>query len=833
MTIHKTGKAGSKHPGRDKSGVRASFAKRILLARVGLAWEVFWPNFWPVVGVVGLFLALALLDVLPLLPGWLHLAVLGLFATGLLAALWRALRALRLPTSNEARRRIELDSGLAHRPLGALDDRLATDPRDGAAALWEAHRRRLLAQAARLTARLPRAGVAKADPLALRAVVFLLFAVAVVTGGRDWRPRLNDALSPRLTPAVAGQPTRLDAWINPPAYTALPPLFLAAQTGEGGTVRAPVGSVVLAQVQGRGGVPQLHLGPASESFTPVTAGVYKIERQLDAGDRLAISQDGATLAEWPIEILPDRPPEIAFISPPGRTERSALRLEYAAKDDYGLNQVALEIERIDQSDSEPLSLDLPLPGAGLRETESTSYHDLTPHPWAGIAVSMRLVAVDALGQSGSSDPVRTVLPERIFNHPVARALVELRKQLTLAPDKRFPVIRGLSDLNARPEHFYHDIVVSLAIRSAERRLLYDTSAAAIGQVQQLMWDTALRIEEGDLAIAERDLRKIQEELMRALAENAPDEEIDRLLDQLREALDRFLEALAEQLSEQLAEGAEPEPLPPDAQIMQSEDLRQLLERARELARSGARDAARELLAQLQNMLENLRANPFARSPGQEGESAWEMMRDMESLMQRQQELLDRSYRRAQDGRQPGEQGGLNEGQRQRGGSPSSENQLDAQAQDGIRRELGEMMRRLGQALGDIPRPLGRAEQAMRDARDALGREQPGAAVDPQSRALDQLQQGLQAMAESFMERMGEGQPMQGSGSVGMGPGFGRDPLGRSSGNGGFEALEGVQLPDEMELRRAREILKELRRRRGEPSRPPVELDYIDRLLQQF
>ena len=33
--------------------------------------------------------------------------------------------------------------------------------------------------------------------------------------------------------------------------------------------------------------------------------------------------------------------------------------------------------------------------------------------------------------------------------------------------------------------------------------------------------------------------------------------------------------------------------------------------------------------------------------------------------------------------------------------------------------------------------------------------------------------------------------------------------------------------------RAREILQELRRRRGQRQRPPVELDYLDRLLEQF
>ena len=74
---------------------------------------------------------------------------------------------------------------------------------------------------------------------------------------------------------------------------------------------------------------------------------------------------------------------------------------------------------------------------------------------------------------------------------------------------------------------------------------------------------------------------------------------------------------------------------------------------------------------------------------------------------------------------------------------------------------------------------------------------------------------------------------QGQGTVGMQPGPGRDPLGRQTGNSGLEALEGVRIPDQMELRRAREILDELRRRRGQQHRPAIELDYIDRLLQQF
>ena len=179
----------------------------------------------------------------------------------------------------------------------------------------------------------------------------------------------------------------------------------------------------------------------------------------------------------------------------------------------------------------------------------------------------------------------------------------------------------------------------------------------------------------------------------------------------------------------------------------------------------------------------------------------------------------------------GEEGEGQQG-REQAGNPT-DNQLDAEAQEAIRRRLGEMMRELGEMLGEIPRPFGRAEQAMRDARDALGRDQPLNAIDPQSRALDQLQQGMQSMADSFMERMGQSQAQRGQGQVGSEPGSNFDPLGRNRGQNGLDQIEGVEIPDEMELRRARGILEELRRRRGESYRPPLELDYIDRLLQQF
>jgi uncharacterized protein (TIGR02302 family) len=813
----------------------SGLTRRLSLARGALFWERVWPALWPVFGVAGGFLAVALLDILPRLPGWLHAGVLLGVAVAFGFTLWRAAKALLvLPPKDAARRRLEVDSGLAHRPLFALDDELATDPRDRAsAALWEAHRLRLLAQAAKLRVALPRPGLVRLDPLALRVIVLLFLVAGLAVGKDDWAGRLIGAVTPRLAMAQPSLPASLSVWINPPAYTGQPPLFLEPAVGEESEVAeipVPTGSTFLAQVEGGQDVPRLTFGTVEQDFEPVAADVYKLNREIETAGLLAVRQGERALGTWQVDLLPDRAPEIEFLSPPMRTERLTLRLEYGAEDDYGLSDVTAELRRVDKPEEAPIIVELLLPGAGRKTAENASYHDLTPHPWAGLAVDITLTAADALGQTGRSDPARTVLPERIFNHPVARALVELRKQLTLNPEGRLPVVRGLSELYRHPEHFFHDVVVALAIRVADRRLVYDSRPQTVPQVQQLLWDTALHIEEGELAIAERDLREIYDKLMQALNEGASDQEIDELIDQLSEALDRYMQALAEQMREQLARGGEPQSLPPNAQLIPSDRLQELLDRARELAKSGSRDAARDLLAQLQNLLENLRAAPFAQMMQQEGENAWQMMDDLESMMQRQQELLDRSYERSQ--RRPGNEDGEGEGESERRSERMGENQRDSLAQEALRRELGEMMRQLGNSLGEIPRPLGRAEQAMRDARRALEEGDPSKAVDPQTRALDQLMQGMQAMAEKFMEQMGNNQA-PGSGPLGMAPNQSRDPLGRNQGEYGTEALEGVEIPDEMELRRAREILDELRRRRGQRNRPPLELDYIDRLLQRF
>ena len=405
-------------------------------------------------------------------------------------------------------------------------------------------------------------------------------------------------------------------------------------------------------------------------------------------------------------------------------------------------------------------------------------------------------------------------------------------------------------------------------------------------MQKLLWDTALRIEDGDFAVAERELMDLQDKVMKAIREGADSEEVQRLMDQLREALDDYMKALAEQLARQDLKNLPA--LDPNMKSLDSRDLQDLLDQARELARNGAMDAARKMLSQLQKALEQIRRG-MAMEPQQQQQmsEANRLMEGLKELTERQRQLMDDTFQRAQrermersgrqgpegampldrnaqegdmrtgqgsrDQGQPGGRQGQQgrqgegmqgEGQRQtrpnadprpgqlgQGGDPNS--QARAQ-QEALRRALGELMLQMDDMLGNIPEAMGKAERAMREASRSLSDGRPGLAVPKQSEALDHLQQSQNQAQQQMAQQLGPQMGLR-PGPMGRGrPDRGQDPFGRGAGGAFGGSTDGeTDLPSRGEMQRAREILEELRKRSGERQRPPLERDYIDRLLKQF
>ena len=155
-----------------------------------------------------------------------------------------------------------------------------------------------------------------------------------------------------------------------------------------------------------------------------------------------------------------------------------------------------------------------------------------------------------------------------------------------------------------------------------------------------------------------------------------------------------------------------------------------------------------------------------------------------------------------------------------------------QGQKGDQAQQGDQGGDQGDDDGD---GLDQADSAMGDASGRLGEGNADGAVDSQGRALDALRKGAQSLADAMQQGDGDQQ--------GDGPGnrAGRqqsggnqtDPLGRPLHGREFGDDYTVKIPGEIDVQRVRRILEELRRRLADPSRPQLELDYIERLLKDY
>jgi uncharacterized protein (TIGR02302 family) len=855
-------------PGAERA---ADPARSLLQGAVRRArWTIFWERLWPALAalatVLGLFLALSWLGL------WLWLPPLGR-GVGVIALAGLAVCAafpfvmLRMPGIGDALRRLDRGSGLRHRPATAMSDQLAVTSKDPySLALWNAHVERAAQTASALKAGRPAPRIAWRDPYALRGLVLIAcLATFFAAGGERWK-RIAAAFD--WHGVVLPADFRVDAWVMPPAYTGRPPVVLpgihpgetaAAAVQSDGPISVPVNSTLIVRstgklsldVSGTGGVT-----PSPEAVHP-PAGTAEHRFKI-AGTGTAVLRGAGDDLTWPFNAIPDQPPTIALTKDPQTQSRGSLLLSYRLEDDYGVTQAQATFTR--KSDPAapgavphplygPPDFALVLPQSRTKNGVGQTIKDLTDHPWAGAEVEMTLVAHDEGGNEGKSEPFAFRLPERLFTKPLARALIEQRRNLALDANARPLVLTALDALAIAPEKFTPQPGIYLGLRSIFWSLVRAKSDDDLRDVATRLWQMAVDIEDGDISDAQDALRNAENALQQALERGASDDEIKELMDKLRAAMDRFMQAMAQQLkqNQQLAR-----PLDPNAHVLSSQDLQNMLNRLENLARSGAKDAAQALLQQLQQMMENLQMA----SPDGTGGDEDDMMSSLDELgdmIRQQQNLRDRTFKQGQDQRQQGAQRGQQgkPGQPRQPGDAMGELRQGQQAlRDRLSKLLDELKSRgfgqnqpgpqgqpgqgqQGQGQDGMEQ-LGRAGDEMGDAAGDLGQGDADSAVDSQGRALDEMRKGAQGMAQSMQQQMGQGHgPGRMSGRGQPRAEQDTDPLGRPLRGRDYGDDLTVKVPGDIDVQRARRIIEELRKRFGDLARPQEELDYIERLLKDY
>ena len=290
--------------------------------------------------------------------------------------------------------------------------------------------------------------------------------------------------------------------------------------------------------------------------------------------------------------------------------------------------------------------------------------------------------------------------------------------------------------------------------------------------------------------------------------------------------------------------------------MRQQDLKNMIERMERLSRSGDKDAARQLLEQLQQMLENLQMA----QPGQSGDGDMEQaLNELGDMIRKQQQLRDKTFKQGQDSRRDrmrGKQGdqGMGDLQQDQQGLRDRLKKLQQELAkrgmgQGQRGEKGQRARRANRAskasrVRRRRRRPGRRRGRPRRGRFRDGRRRPAgsATATPmarwirKARRLEALRKGAQSLAEAMQQGDGDGQDRRSGQASGTAAERGRqqtDPLGRPLRGREFGDDPSVKIPGEIDVQRVRRILEELRRRLGDPLRPQIELDYIERLLKDY
>lgn len=824
MSASETGRKGPEK----KTDKVPGYGFRTGLSWLALTWERLWPRFWLATAIAILFVALVLFDVLPMLPGWLHIAALVAFAAAFSFALFKNVRRLRLPGRWAARRRLERTSGLDHRPLTATSDTIAVGSGDAfSEAIWKLHREKAKAAIKNLRVGSPKPKVARRDPYALRGLAIILLVLGLTVGWTDSSDRFARAFMPDFEGGVT-EPVTIEAWFTPPDHTGLPPRMVTL-ANDGKPIIVPQDTKILLQLHGGKGQPTLTLGKQRVKLQGLDRSSWQGEILARNGGEMIVRQRSRNVVRWKISVTPDLSPKIAWDKDPEITQRQSVKMGYKATDDHNVKAVRVYIARAGEVDV----ITVKAPVSGGKSVAGRVYQDLTPHRWAGLGVSILFEAEDDLGQRGRSKFKDMTLPERIFRHPAARAIIAQRKRLTLEPEKVDRVVYMLGYISSQRKSFNNDPVVYLALRTAQSRLIVGSHSdgrddtvlrqerdAAIRSVQPLLWRTALRIEEGATSEAEREMARIQKKLMELLSrKNIKDKELKRLLDELRKSMKNYMDALRREMKRNPQKFAQ---RPQSEQKQFSEqDIKKMLERMRDQMRKGDKEALRRMLSQLRDMMQNMRPGQQQRRQANRNHPAEKMMRQMGDLMRQQQKLMDESFRRGQQRRQNSEQ-------------QRKDDKNAARRQEELRKKLGEMMRKLGEMTGKVPKNFGNADREMRRSQRDLGKGRPGRSVGPQGRALRELGRGMRQAMRGLAQRFGM-RPGQGrfSGRPNSRMGRDRDPLGRRLDGLGPLDQNNVKVPTEGERKKARDILRELRKRSGEAERPKPERDYIDRLLRRF
>ena len=710
------------------------------------------------------------------------------------------------PNLSEARRRVETDSNIAHRPLDVLEDKPAISE-----AIWPAHYQKAHNDAENLRPARWRHALKPIDPYFLRFVLPCALVLAMMVGYGDNFERLRRSLTPTWQSAINPSDVTYEAWVDPPEYTGRPPLYFKDKS----KIDVPVGSELVARISGVKDAPRLKLGRKYLKLKRLGPRSFEA-RTILKGKATARWRISTKEKKWSLNVLPDTAPYVVFEELPKADKRDRLTFTYTFEDDYGIEKFELKIRLLTEDTADAVkssTVTIPLSSPSVkRAEEADAALDLTKHEWAGRKVAGVLVVTDGVGQSDESQESFFTVPDKIFIEPLAKAIIEQRNlviagngdyapqsenydyknsldgdldaadfdtyeaefRLNRAPAQIQRAAVLMDVLTDKPAGIFSDPAIFMGLKNVHGRLRYGRKASDLRGIPEDLWRIAIRAEFGVLGTALEEMREAKEALQDGMARRAPQREIDTLFDRYDHAVENYMEELRRKA---LEEGniADAEGGGGQGGGRNADEIEELLKAIEEANKAGDTEGARKALARLAELLENMEIQLTRGGSGEGGENmAGEMSEEMQKSLEEladllgdQRELQDETRQAENEAEEEGEgedgQEGEQSGQQQ-GGQEEGSSEGDGGQEPGegalspgeLVSRQGALQRALEALEGALPEDgegTGIGDEDSEDGQGGGGEEDlesdnRGRGGDEQQNAAEALAEAGEAMRES-------------------------------------------------------------------------------------
>jgi uncharacterized protein (TIGR02302 family) len=784
--------------------------RRIVTTRIVIALERSLPPLILIATLLALFAAIAGFGLLASVPPLLRQGLVALLALICCGFLFRIIAASQT-TLMEALKRLDHDQGQLPLSITPLFDQPASPhPSRDTAALWQAHRDRMIAAFEDGAVKLAPLAMAERDPFGLRIAAWLLVAASIFVSAPDWTLNLQSALSSEHNSKDALF-ARIEAWIDFPDFAAGMPIVLsdAQMQKDAPPLTVPAGSLLTIRSSDHA-LPILSTsGQLTEKQSAAQSRQWVLEGEATVRFRDARSVDKTIK----IVATPVAAPHVAFSSM-DQLPSGAVLLRYKVSDDHGIakgtvrlsNPRLPEHEPLPTQDAlvAPLSMSITLP-SDKRHGELSVRLDPTNAPWSGMTADVALDVENSAGLHTVSEPVPVLIPRPPYRDRLARALLELRQIVSFDPSQRETVISRLSALQIAPDYGPVTVGTYLALRGITGNLVKAHSRPAMLAVSEDLFALAQALEDEHTQKVQESLESAQNALRKALDEALTDDQRADLMARIKKALEAYdqqssnddnADALSDPTGDEEANAA-------------------LMDRLAKMIQSGSKEAMQEALATLDQLIKQLGTQI------KDGAPNTDLLNRSFSVLREERALKDETSQTVQG---------------KKNDPPSKLADRQSEILDHLK------------ALQDLAKAAeaGNADSfddagvAMDAARQSLRDDDMSKAMTAESTAVDALKRAITAMVanqkgdQSSSQKSGRASGKTQKSLNGKSGPQSHDPFARSGRqpdmDSGDEGLNSdAQSP---EAKRSRDITSELWRRLDDRLRPAEEHDYFLRLLDK-